>query len=161
MRLLGSGSIFNEALRASKILAEKYAVSSDVYSATSYKNLRLDALNADRHNSLHPDAPKQSCYLWDLTKDWKEPVIASSDYVRLVSEQIAPWIEDYTVLGTDGFGRSEGREELRRFFGVDAESIVHASLQRLEATGKLPKGTAAKALKELGLDATRKNPLKD
>ncbi len=161
VKLIGSGSLFNEALRASKILAEKYTVSSDLYSATSYKALRMGALEAERHNTLNPDAPKKSCYLWDFTKDWKEPVISASDYVRLVGEQIAPWIDDFTALGTDGFGRSEGREELRRFFGVDAESIVMASLQRMEATGKLPKGTAGRALKELGLDAKRKNPLQD
>jgi pyruvate dehydrogenase E1 component len=160
VKLLGSGSILNEAIRAADILASTYGVSSDVYSATSYKNLRWEALDAQRHNDLHPDKPR-SCYLWDFTKDWKEPVIASSDYVRLVSEQIAPWIEDYTVLGTDGFGRSEGREELRRFFQVDAESITHAALKRLEARGELPKGTAAKAHKELGLDKPGKNPFKD
>jgi pyruvate dehydrogenase E1 component len=160
VKLLGSGSILNEAIRAADILAEKYGVSSDVYSATSYKNLRWQALDAQRHNDLHPDKPK-SCYLWDFTKGWSEPVIASSDYVRLVSEQIAPWIADYTVLGTDGFGRSEGREELRRFFQVDAESITHAALKRLEARGELPKGTAAKAHKELGLDKPGKNPFRD
>ncbi len=160
VKLLGSGSILNEAIRAADILAEKYGVSSDVYSATSYKNLRWQALDAQRHNDLHPDKPK-SCYLWDFTKGWSEPVIASSDYVRLVSEQIAPWIEDYTVLGTDGFGRSEGRPELRRFFQVDAESIAHAALKRLDARGEVAKGTAAKALKELGLDKPGKNPFKD
>jgi pyruvate dehydrogenase E1 component len=160
VKLLGSGSIMNEAIRAADILAEKYGVSSDVYSATSYKNLRWEALDAQRHNDLHPDKPK-SCYLWDFTKDWTEAVISSSDYVRLVSEQIAPWIKDYTVLGTDGFGRSEGREELRRFFQVDAESIVHASLKRLEARGEVAKGTAAKAIKDLGLDTPGKNPFRD
>jgi pyruvate dehydrogenase E1 component len=159
VKLLGSGAIFNEAVRAASILSEKYNVSSDVYSVTSYKNLRWEALEADRENSL--TGSKKSCYLWDFTKGWSEPVIASSDYVRLVSEQIAPWISDFTALGTDGFGRSEGREELRRFFGVDAESIVLASLKRLEATGKLPAGTALKAVAELGIDATKKNPLKD
>ena len=161
VRLLGSGAIFNDTLRASKILAEKYGVSSDVYSVTSYKSLRWDALQAQRHNDLKPEAKAQSCYLWDFTKDWNEPVIASSDYVRLVSEQIAPWIKDFTALGTDGFGRSEGREELRRFFGVDAESIVLAALKRLEALGKMPNGTTAKAIKDLGVDPDKKNPLKD
>jgi pyruvate dehydrogenase E1 component len=161
VKLLGSGAIFHDTLRAAKILSEKYGVSSDVYSVTSYKALRWEALEAQRKNQLENPAKPESCYLWDFTKDWKEPVIASSDYVRLVSEQIAPWIEDFTALGTDGFGRSEGREELRRFFGVDAESIVLAALGRLEATGKVPKGTAAKAVAELGIDPKKKNPLKD
>jgi pyruvate dehydrogenase E1 component len=161
VRLLGSGAMFNEAIRASKILSEKYNVSSDVYSVTSYKALRWEALEAERANNLENPSKPASCYLWDFTKDWKEPVIASSDYVRLVSEQIAPWIEDFTALGTDGFGRSEGREELRRFFGVDAESIALSALRRLEMTGKMPKGTAAKAVAELGIDPKKKNPLKD
>jgi pyruvate dehydrogenase E1 component len=161
VRLLGSGAIFNECVRAAKILAEKYNVSSEVYSVTSYKTLRSEALQAERHNALQFGDKPASCYLWDFTKDWKEPVIASSDYVRLVSEQVAPWIEDFTALGTDGFGRSEGREELRRFFGVDAESIVVASLRRLEALGKLAKGTTNKSIADLGIDPQAKNPLKD
>jgi len=161
VKLLGSGAIFNEALRASKILAEKYQVSSEVYSVTSYKTLRWEALEAERHNGMKPMDKAQSCHLWDFTKGWTEPVIASSDYVRLVSEQIAPWIEDFTALGTDGFGRSEGREELRRFFGVDAESIVLTSLRRLEARETLPKGTADKALVDLGIKADAKSPLRD
>jgi pyruvate dehydrogenase E1 component len=159
VHLLGSGSIFNEALRAQAILAEKYGVSADVWSATSYKRLRWEALEAERENGLH--GKSQSCWLWQQMQDVKEPVVAASDYVRLVSEQIAPWVEDFTALGTDGFGRSEGREELRRFFGVDAESIAHAALRRLEARGEAAKGTAAKAAKELGLDKPGKNPLKD
>ncbi len=161
VRLLGSGSILNETLRAAQLLADRYGVRSHIYSATSYKTLRWAALDADRFNALNPDAPKRSCHLWDLTRGWTEPVIAASDYVRLVSEQIAPWLADFTALGTDGFGRSEGREELRRFFGVDAESITLAALYRLEARGDLPAGTAASAVHDLGIDASGKNPLTD
>jgi pyruvate dehydrogenase E1 component len=161
VRLLGSGSILNETLRAAQLLAERYGVRSHVYSATSYKTLRWAALDADRFNALNPDAPKRTCHLWDLTRGWTEPVIAASDYVRLVSEQIAPWLSDFTALGTDGFGRSEGREELRRFFGVDAESITLAALYRLEARGDLPAGTASSAVHALGIDASAKNPLTD
>jgi pyruvate dehydrogenase E1 component len=159
VHLLGSGSIFNEALRAQALLAEKYGVSADVWSATSYKRLRWEALEAERANAL--EGKTQSCWLWEQLGSVKEPVVAASDYVRLVSEQIAPWVHDFTALGTDGFGRSEGREELRRFFGVDAESIAYAALRRLEARGDVAAGTAAKALKELGLEAPRKNPLRD
>jgi pyruvate dehydrogenase E1 component len=159
--LVGSGSLFNEALRASKILAEKYNVSSDVWSATSYKRLRWEALEAERFNRLHPDQPAQESYLHKLAKELKEPVIASSDYVRLVSEQIKPWIADFTALGTDGFGRSEGREELRRFFEVDAENIVLEALGALSRRGQFDPKALAQAVKDLGLDGPRKNPLAD
>ncbi|HXB96506.1 MAG TPA: pyruvate dehydrogenase (acetyl-transferring), homodimeric type, partial [bacterium] len=161
VHLLGSGSLFNEALRASKILAEKYNVSSDVWSATSYKRLRWEALEAERHNRLHPGQPKQESYLHQVAKGMQEPVIASSDYVRLVSEQIKPWIADFTALGTDGFGRSEGREELRRFFEVDAENIVLEALTALSRRGQFDPKALAQAVKDLGLDGPRKDPLKD
>jgi len=161
VHLLGSGSLFNEALRASKILADKYNVSSDVWSATSYKRLRWEALEADRANRLNPGKPPQKSYLHQIAEQLKEPVIASSDYVRLVSEQIKPWIADFTALGTDGFGRSEGREELRRFFEVDAENIVLESLMALSRRGQFDAGLLPKVIKDLGLDAPRKNPLAD
>jgi pyruvate dehydrogenase E1 component len=161
VHLFGSGSLFNEALRASKLLAEQFAVSSDVWSATSYKRLRWDALEAERHNRLHPDQPAQKSYLHTVAEGLKEPVIASSDYVRLVSEQVKPWIADFTALGTDGFGRSEGREELRRFFEVDAENIAYEALRRLAARGQFDAKQLPAAIKTLGLDAPRKNPFKD
>ena len=161
VHLWGSGSIFNEALRASKILAEKYNVSSDVWSATSYKRLRWEALEADRANRLNPGKPAQKSYLHEVAATLKEPVIASSDYVRLVSEQVKPWIADFTALGTDGFGRSEGREELRRFFEVDAENIALEALIALSRRGQFDTALLPKVIKDLGLDAPRKNPLSD
>jgi pyruvate dehydrogenase E1 component len=161
VHLWGSGSIFNEALRASKILAEKYNVSSDVWSATSYKRLRWEALEADRANRLTPGKPQLKSYLHEIAETLKEPVIASSDYVRLVSEQVKPWIADFTALGTDGFGRSEGREELRRFFEVDAENIALEALMALSRRGQFDAALLPKVIKDLGLDAPRKNPLSD
>jgi pyruvate dehydrogenase E1 component len=161
VHLLGSGSLLNEALRASKILAEKYHVSSDVWSATSYKRLRWEALEADRVNRLNPGKPPVKSYLHEIAAQMKEPVIASSDYVRLVSEQIKPWIADFTALGTDGFGRSEGREELRRFFEVDAENIVLEALTALSRRAQFDAALLPKVVKDLGLDAPRKNPLVD
>ncbi|MGH7441333.1 MAG: transketolase-like TK C-terminal-containing protein, partial [bacterium] len=161
VHLFGSGSIFREALRASSILAERYSVGSDVWSATSYKALRMEALDAERWNRLHPTETPKGSYLQDLAKGFTDPVIASSDYVRLVSEQVKPWIADFTALGTDGFGRSEGREELRRFFEVDAENIVLEALRALQRRGRFTAAEVAKAVKDLGLDGPRKNPLKD
>ena len=159
--LLGSGAIFNEAVRAAGILAEKYNISSDIYSVTSYKTLRFEALEADRWNRLHPGEKPRSSYLHDMVRKLKGPVVSSSDYVRLVGEQIAPWVKDYKVLGTDGFGRSEGRRELRRFFEVDAENIVLATLESLVEKKKLDKTILVKAVKQLGIDPEKKNPLKD
>ncbi|HTB21227.1 MAG TPA: pyruvate dehydrogenase (acetyl-transferring), homodimeric type, partial [bacterium] len=161
VHLFGSGAIFKEALRAAKILAEKYQVGSDVWSVTSYKTLRFEALEAERWNRLNPAAPPKGSYLHTVAKGLKDPVIASSDYVRLVSEQVKPWISDFTALGTDGFGRSEGREELRRFFEVDAENIVLEALRSLQRLGKFEASAVAQAVKDLGLDGPRKNPLND
>jgi pyruvate dehydrogenase E1 component len=161
VHLLGSGSLFNEALRAAKILAERYSVSSDVWSATSYKTLRWEALEAERWNRLHPDEAPRESYLHKVARELKEPVIASSDYVRLVSEQIKPWIADFTALGTDGFGRSEGREELRRFFEVDAENIALEALRSLSRRGQFDPKALRGAVKDLGLDGARKDPLRD
>jgi pyruvate dehydrogenase E1 component len=161
VHLFGSGAIFKEALRAAAILAEKYSVSSDVWSVTSYKTLRSEALEAERWNRLNPAEPPRESYLHRVAKELDSPVVASSDYVRLVSEQVKPWIADFTALGTDGFGRSEGREELRRFFEVDAENIVLEALRSLQRVGKLDGKAVAKAVKDLGLDGPRKDPLKD
>ena len=162
VHLFGSGSIFREVQRAAKILAQRYGVGSDVWSATSYKTLRTEALEAERWNRLHPDQAPRDSYLHRVAKTLgDQPVIASSDYMRLVSEQVKPWIGDFTALGTDGFGRSEGREELRRFFEVDAENVVLEALRALQRKGVFTGAEVAKAVKDLGLDAPRKNPLKD
>jgi len=161
VHLFGSGSLFNEALRAAKILSERYSVSSDVWSATSYKTLRWEALEAERWNRLHPDQAPRESYLHQVAKGLTEPVIASSDYVRLVSEQVKPWIADFTALGTDGYGRSEGREELRRFFEVDAENIALEALRSLARRGQFDPKALGQAVKDLGLDGARKDPLKD
>ncbi len=161
VHLFGSGSIFREALRASAILAEKYGIGSDVWSATSYKTLRWEALEAERWNRLHPGEAPRSSYLHQVAQGLEHPVVASSDYVRLVAEQVKPWIRDFTALGTDGFGRSEGREELRRFFEVDAENIVLEALRALQRRGKVDAAEVAGAVRELGLAEPRKSPLKD
>jgi pyruvate dehydrogenase E1 component len=161
VHLFGSGSILNEALKAADILKERFGVSSEVYSATSYKTLRNEALEAERWNRLHPDqAPKES-YLHVFARGLDAPVVAATDYVRLVAEQVAPWISDFTALGTDGFGRSEGRAELRRFFEVDAENIALEALRSLQKRGEWTAEETAQAVRDLQLDVRRKNPLKD
>ncbi|MEO8495761.1 MAG: pyruvate dehydrogenase (acetyl-transferring), homodimeric type [Planctomycetota bacterium] len=160
VQLFGSGAILRSALDAQKLLAEKYAISSDVWSVTSYTQLAREAESCRRWNMLHPTESPRRSYVEQVLAGHEGPFIASSDYVRAVSEQITPWVPgDYFVLGTDGLGRSETREALRRHFEVDAEFIVIATLHRLQSQGKLDAGVVAKAIADLGVDPEKVNPL--
>src|SRR5262249_49798793 len=133
--LLGSGPILREALRAQEILADKFDIGADVWSVTSYKELRSDALAAERWNLLHPEEKPHVSLVEHCLKD-AGPVVAVSDYMRLVPEQIARWVPGrMTVLGTDGFGRSDDRTALRRHFEIDAEHIAFATLSALSREG--------------------------
>jgi pyruvate dehydrogenase E1 component len=159
VRLLGSGAILREVLRAQDILESQFGVSSEVYSVTSYKALYQDARECQRWNRLHPQAPPRRAYVEQTLAGDGGPTVAALDYVAAVALSIAPWIgQDYTVLGTDGFGRSEARKELRRFFEVDAENIVLAALEQLAHTGQFPKMRLAQAIAALGLDPEKPNP---
>ncbi len=160
VQLLGSGAILRSVLDAQKILAEKYAISSNVWSVTSYNELARDARDAERWNRLHPTQPPRKPYVETLVENEEGPFIASSDYVRSVCEQISPWLPGgLYALGTDGFGRSETREELRRHFEVDAESVVIATLYKLAQTGKLEMSEVAAAIKDLDYDPEKVNPM--
>ena len=158
-QILGSGTIINSALKAQEILAERYGVSADVWSATSYKLLRSDALRCQRWNMLHPtDAPRKS-YIETLLAKEQGPFVAVSDNIRAVPDQIAPWVPGgLTTLGTDGFGRSDTRERLRRFFSVDAESTVIGTLYALAEKGLVKRELVAKAIKDLGVDPEKVQP---
>ena len=160
VQLFGSGAILRETLRAQEILATKYDVSSDVWSVTSYKALRNDARECQRQHMHLPNAKPQVSYIEQVLSGVSGPFIAASDNVKAIPEQIAQWIPgDYFVLGTDGFGRSEGRKELRRFFEVDAEYITLAALYRLAFLGQVPATLPGQALVQLGLDPEKPNPL--
>jgi pyruvate dehydrogenase E1 component len=159
VQLFGSGPILNETLRAQEILAEKYSVQADVWSVTSYTELRRDALAIDRWNRLHPSEPEKTPYIVTALQGAKGPIIAASDYMKSVSDQLAPWLLTRLVsLGTDGFGRSDNREHLRRHFEVNAESIVAATLSKLARDGKFDTAKAQQALAELGVDAEGRDP---
>jgi pyruvate dehydrogenase E1 component len=159
VQLFGSGTILREALRAQELLAERYGISSNVWSATSYTELRRNAQEAERWNMLHPTEPKRSCYVEDVLRGETGPFIAASDYVRAVPEQISPFVPGgLYVLGTDGFGRSETRPPLRRFFEVDAESITVATLYRLAQLGKIDPANVAGAIRDLGINPERPAP---
>src|SRR5579875_3720774 len=157
--LFGSGPILNEALKAQKLLAEKYGIGANVWSVTSYTELRRDALTTDRWNRLHPDEPPRKPYLVQALGDFNMPVIAATDYLKIVADQVAPWLPGrLTALGTDGFGRSENREHLRRFFEVDASSIAAAAVSRLAAWGRFDGNRAQQAVYELGLNPDSIDP---
>jgi pyruvate dehydrogenase E1 component len=160
VHLLGSGSVLAEALRAQQILAERYGVAADVWSATSYKQLRNDALEADRWNMLHPDQEPRKPYIAGLFEGDQDPIIAMSDYMKMVPDQIARWLPGRLFsLGTDGFGRSETREALRRFFEIDAECVALAALHQLARRGTIDPAVARRAVDELGIDAEKAYPL--
>jgi len=158
--IFGSGTILREALKAQEILKKKYGVSADVWSATSYNRLRRDALEVQRWNMLHPDKPPKKSYIESVLEKEEGPFIAASDYMKLESDRIAPWVPGGIFsLGTDGFGRSDTREALRRFFEVDAECITVAVLHQLAKRGDIKKEIVSKAIKDLGVDAEKVSPV--
>jgi pyruvate dehydrogenase E1 component len=152
VQLFGSGPILNEALRAQGILQEKYGVAANVWSVTSYNELRRDALRTERWNRLHPSDNEKQPYIVQAMEKTDGPIIASTDYMKILPDQVAPWLNGRLVsLGTDGFGRSESREYLRKHFEINAESIVAATLSRLARDGKFNAKKAAQAIADLGL----------
>lgn len=161
--LLGSGTILNEVLKAQEILEKNYNVSADVWSVTSYKNLHIDALEAERYNRFNPDKKPKVPYIKKITKDEKGVFISASDYVQILGDSISKWLPNnkLTSLGTFGFGRSEGRKELRDFFEVDAKHIVYTALYSLVEEGTIKPAVLKKAYNELGIDSKKPNPFKD
>jgi pyruvate dehydrogenase E1 component len=158
--ILGSGPIIRNALAAQEILAERYNVSADVWSATNYKQLRADGLNAQRWNMLHPtEAPRKS-YVETVLEKEKGPFVAVSDFMKIVPEQINQWVPGgLTILGTDGFGRSDTRENLRKFFEIDANMVVIATLSALAKQGTVDKKLVAQAIQDLGVNPDKAHPV--
>jgi pyruvate dehydrogenase E1 component len=160
LQLFGSGSMMGSVLKAQNILAEKYHVAADVWSVTSYQQLRNDALFADRWNRLHPEAEPKRPYLVEHLAGVPGPIVAATDFMKMVPDMIRPWISQHFVaLGTDGFGRSDTRQALRRHFEVDAENIVIAALHALCREGKVSAAEVAAAIRDLGVDPEKPDPL--
>jgi pyruvate dehydrogenase E1 component len=158
-QILGSGTLIHSALKAQEILAARYGVGADVWSATNYKKLRTEALQARRWNMLHPEAPPRKSYLETLLEKETGPFVAVSDHMKSVPDQIAPWVPGgLMTLGTDGFGRSDTRARLRRFFEVDAECTVIATLYALSQQGKIKPSVVTQAIKDLGVDPEKAFP---
>jgi len=149
VQLLGSGAILREALRAGDLLAAKFGVAADVWSATSYLALRRDAINCERWNALHPASPPRVSYVVQRLGETEGPIVAVSDYMRAVPDMISRWLPGrFTALGTDGFGRSDTRPRLRHHFEVSAEHVAYRALHQLA----LPAGELEAALRELEID---------
>jgi len=157
--LFGSGPLLFEALRAQEILAERYHVAADVWSATSYNLLRREAQAVQRWNLLHPEEKPRKSYIESLLEPEDGVFVAVSDYMKIVPDQIAPWVPGGLVtLGTDGFGRSDTRPRLRRYFEVDAESVVIATLHALSRKGRIRRSTVARAMRELHYNPAKPHP---
>ncbi len=160
-QLFGSGPILNEALKAQEILADKYGVATDVWSVTSYQQLRREALEVERWNRLHPAEASRRSVIEQVLDGVEGPIVAATDYMKIVPDQLALWIGNRLVtLGTDGFGRSENRGELRKFFEVNSESIVCATLSRLARDGKFDAAAAAQSFHDLGVPTEGTDPAK-
>jgi pyruvate dehydrogenase E1 component len=158
--LFGSGTILREVLAAADLLEKDYGVAADVFSATSFSELRRDALAIERWNLLHPDEEPRRTYVQELLGDRTGPFIAATDYMKTVADQIRQWVPGrYAVLGTDGFGRSDSRAELRRFFEVDRHYVAIATLKALADDGKVEAKVVSQAMQSFGIDAEKPNPL--
>jgi pyruvate dehydrogenase E1 component len=161
VQLFGSGTILREAARARDILAERYGVGAELWSATSYKELRRDALECERWNLHHPEEEPRVPYVTRVLEGHEGPVVAVTDYMKLVPEQVARWVPNgLTPLGTDGFGRSDTRPALRRHFEIDAEHVVIAALARLAAERKVERELPGRAIRELGVDPEKMDPVR-
>jgi pyruvate dehydrogenase E1 component len=162
VQLLGSGTILREVIAASELLENEFGVVCDIWSCPSFSELRKDGFDAERWNRLHPEGTQRVPYVTACLADRQGPAIAATDYVREYADQIRAFMPDgkkYTVLGTDGFGRSDTRENLRRFFEVDRYYIAQAAISALAAEGKMTTKDVARAIKTWKLDGDKPNPV--
>jgi pyruvate dehydrogenase E1 component len=159
-QLFGSGAILNEVLHAQEILEQKYSVAADVWSVTSYKELYVDAIETERWNRLNPGEKPRVPYVTRCLADAPGVLVAASDYLKTLPNMISKWMpRRLAALGTDGFGRSEGRVSLRDFFEVDAKFIILATLHELSADGKIDAKVVDKAIEDFGIVKTKPNPV--
>jgi len=161
VQLLGSGTIFNEVIAAAKMLKDDWGVESDIWGCPSFTELARDGQTCERWNRLNPDSKKKVSHIEKCLAKGKGPLIAATDYVRLFAEQIRPYLPtqtDYTVLGTDGFGRSDTREQLRKHFEVNRYHVVVAALNGLCYAGSIESSKVLEAIKQYGIDSESPAP---
>jgi pyruvate dehydrogenase E1 component len=160
VQLMGSGTILREVLHAAKILDEEFGVPADVWSVTSFNELRRNALATERWNQLHPESQPRVSYLEKCLGKRKGPFVAATDYMKIVPDQIQRWMPgQYVTLGTDGYGRSDGRNALRKFFEVDERYITVTALKALADDGVLDQKTVADAIRKFGIDPEKPDPV--
>jgi len=160
VQLLGSGAILREVIAASELLEKDHAISSDIWSVTSFNRLRRDGMEVQRWNMLHANGQQKVPYVEKCLNDKKGPVIAASDYMKIYADQIRPYIKaNYVVLGTDGFGRSDTRKQLRYHFEVNAHYIVIAAIYSLVELGELDKSALTSAMQKYAIDPEKTDPL--
>jgi pyruvate dehydrogenase E1 component len=160
VNLFGSGTILREVLAAAELLEKEFGVPADVFSVTSFSELRREALDAERWNMLHPDQPRKVPYVQGCLAGRAGPFVAATDYMRVVADQVREWVPGrYHVLGTDGYGRSDSRAALRDFFEVDRRWIAVAALKALADEGRLDVATVKSAMERFGIDPDKPNPV--
>lgn len=160
VQLMGSGTILREVIQASQMLEEDFSITSDIWSVTSFNELRKDGLAVERYNNMHPKNKAQESYVTSLLKGRKGPVIAATDYMRIYADQIRPFVPNrYVTLGTDGYGRSDTRVKLRHFFEVDAKFIVLSALNALVAEGTLEKSKVVDVMKRYNINPDKLDPV--
>jgi pyruvate dehydrogenase E1 component len=161
VQLLGSGTILREVLAAAELLEKDWEVAADVWSATSFTELRREGLAAERWNLLHPEDKPRAPYVSQCLEKRAGPVVAASDYVKTFADQIRPFVPRdrvYRVLGTDGFGRSDSRAKLREFFEVNRQFVAVAALKALADGGEGKAKTVADAMRKYGIDPAKPDP---
>jgi pyruvate dehydrogenase E1 component len=161
VQLMGSGTILREVIAAAELLEAEHGVAADVWSVTSFNELRREGMTAERWNTLHPEAPPRTSYVQQCLASTQGPVVAATDYMRAYADQIRPFVDRrYVVLGTDGFGRSDTRAKLRQFFEVDRHHVTVAALKALADDGEIPLAAVAQAIDKYGIDPDRPDPWK-
>jgi pyruvate dehydrogenase E1 component len=159
VQLMGSGTILREVIAAADLLREDWKVESDIWSATSFNELRRDGMSAERHNLLHPKGERRKSYVESSLEGHAGPVVAATDYMRNYADQIRQHVgRRYVTLGTDGFGRSDYRIALRRFFEVNRHYVTVAALKALADDGEIKADVVEQAIRKYGLDTDRPDP---
>jgi pyruvate dehydrogenase E1 component len=160
VQLLGSGTILREVIAAAKLLRDDFGIAADIWSVTSFTELRREGLDVERWNTLHPEERPRTCWIEECLGEQRGPVVAASDYLKIYADQIRPFVRaPYKVLGTDGFGRSDNRRMLRHFFEVNRYFVAVAALSALADAGEIERSTVTEALKKYRIDPRKPNPV--
>jgi pyruvate dehydrogenase E1 component len=158
--LLGSGTILREVLAAAELLEQDFGIGSTVWSVTSFNELRREGIEIERWNRLHPDQTARVTWVESQLGDTRGPIVAVTDYMRLQADQIRPYVpRRYVTLGTDGFGRSDMRRQLRKFFEVDRHQVALAALKALADEGTVPVSMVTDAIAKYRIDPDKPNPV--